>query len=118
MKVANTVDLKNKINKHLAEFIKGNPLIIIYRGKPAASIFPLTEDDMEDFIIEHKPSIRKKIKKPKMISKNEEWFLWMIIYLFPKTKIEKIHHRTHVFSFRGFESRPRNPTGKNDFCYG
>jgi hypothetical protein len=26
-------------------------------------MLPLTEDDLEDFIIEHSPSIRKKIKK-------------------------------------------------------
>jgi antitoxin (DNA-binding transcriptional repressor) of toxin-antitoxin stability system len=41
--------------------MKGNPLIITYRGRPAASILPLSEDDLEDFIIEHSPSIRKKI---------------------------------------------------------
>ena len=63
MKVANTVDLKNKTNKLLAEVMKGNPLIITYRGKPAASLLPLTEDGLEDFIIENSPSIRKKIKK-------------------------------------------------------
>jgi prevent-host-death family protein len=63
MKVANTVDLKNKTNKLLADVMKGNPLIITYRGKPAASLLPLTEDDLEDFIIENCPSIRKKIRK-------------------------------------------------------
>ncbi len=63
MKVANTVDLKNKTNKLLADVMKGNPLIITYRGKPAASLLPLNEDDLEDFIIEHSPSIRKKIRK-------------------------------------------------------
>jgi prevent-host-death family protein len=63
MRVANTVDLKNKTNKLLAEVMKGNPVIITYRGKPAASILPLTEDDLEDFIIEHSPAIREKIKK-------------------------------------------------------
>jgi len=63
MKVANTVDLKNKTNKLLADVMKGNPLIITYRGKPAASMLPLTEVDLEDFIIEHSPTIRRKIKK-------------------------------------------------------
>lgn len=63
MKVANTVELKNKTNKLLREVMKGNPLIITYRGKPAASILPLTEDDLEDFIIENSPAILKKIKK-------------------------------------------------------
>ncbi len=61
MKVANTVELKNKINQLLREVMKGEPLIISYRGKPAASLLPLTADDLEDFMIEHSPSIRKKI---------------------------------------------------------
>jgi prevent-host-death family protein len=61
MRVANTVELKNKTNELLREVMKGNPLIITYRGRPAASILPLSEDDLEDFIIEHSPSIRKKI---------------------------------------------------------
>ncbi len=63
MRVANTVELKNKTNELLREVMKGNPLIITYRGKPAASILPLSEDDLEDFIIEHSPSIRKKISQ-------------------------------------------------------
>jgi len=63
MKVANTVDLKNKTNELLREVMKGNPLIITYRGKPAASILPLNENDLEDFIIENSPSIRRKIAK-------------------------------------------------------
>jgi len=63
MRVANTVELKNKTNEPLREVMKGNPLIITFRGKPAASILPLSEDDLEDFIIENNPSIRKKILK-------------------------------------------------------
>jgi len=63
MKFANTVDLKNKTNKLLREVMNGTPLIITYRGKPAASILPLKEDDLEDFIIQYSPSIRKKIAK-------------------------------------------------------
>jgi len=61
VKVANTVELKNKTNRLLHDVIRGEPLIITYRGKPAASILPLSEDDLEDFIIEHSPAIRKKI---------------------------------------------------------
>jgi prevent-host-death family protein len=63
MRVANTVELKNKTNELLREVMKGNPLIITYRGKPAASILPLSENDLEDFIIENSPEIRKKILK-------------------------------------------------------
>lgn len=61
MRVANTVELKNKTNKILKEVMKGSPVIITYRGKPAASITPLTEDDLEDFILENSPIIQKMI---------------------------------------------------------
>lgn len=61
MKVANTVDLKNKTNKLLREVMKGEPIIITYRGKPAASLLPLTEEDLEDFILENSPRIRKLV---------------------------------------------------------
>ncbi len=63
MQVANTVELKNKTNKILKEVMKGNPVIITHRGKPAASITPLTEDDLEDFIIENSPKIKKMISQ-------------------------------------------------------
>ncbi len=63
MRIVNTVELKNKTNQLLHEVIKGQPIIVTYRGKPSASIMPLTEDDIEDFIIENSPSIRKKIRK-------------------------------------------------------
>lgn len=63
MRVANTVELKNKTNELLREVMKGNPLIITYRGKPAAALLPLTEDDLEDFIIETSPAIRKRIAR-------------------------------------------------------
>lgn len=61
MRVANTVDLKNKTNELLRYVMNGEPVIVTYRGKPAASITPLTEDDLEDFILEHSPKIRKMI---------------------------------------------------------
>jgi len=63
MKVANTVELKNKTNELLRDVVKGEPVIITYRGKPAAALTALTEDDLEDFILENSPSVRKKIAK-------------------------------------------------------
>jgi len=63
MKVDDTVKLKNKTNELMREVMRGNPLIITYRGKPAASMLHLSEDDLEDFIVENSPSIRKKILK-------------------------------------------------------
>jgi prevent-host-death family protein len=61
MRVANTVDLKNKTNELLRYVMKGEPVIVTFREKPAASIIPLTEDDLEDFILEHSSKIRKMI---------------------------------------------------------
>ena len=77
MRVANTVELKNKTNKILKEVMEGKPVIITYRGKPAASLAPLTEDDLEDFILQNSPKIKKMIreaekdlKKGKVVSLN------------------------------------------------
>jgi len=63
MKVANTVDLKNKTNDLLRQVRKGQALIITYRGKPAASLLPLKEDDLEDFILEHSPKVKKMVEQ-------------------------------------------------------
>jgi prevent-host-death family protein len=63
MKVANTVELKNKTNKILREVMKGQPVIITYRGKPAASLTPLSEETLEDFILENSTKIRKMISE-------------------------------------------------------
>ncbi|MCX5909702.1 MAG: type II toxin-antitoxin system prevent-host-death family antitoxin [Deltaproteobacteria bacterium] len=61
MRFANTVDLKNKTNELLREVMKGSPVIITYRGKPAATLAPLTEDDLDDFVLENSPKIKKMI---------------------------------------------------------
>ncbi len=61
MRVANTVELKNKTNALLRQVMKGQAVIVTVRGKPAASITALTEDDLEDFVLEHSPKIRRMI---------------------------------------------------------
>jgi len=63
MKMANTVELKNKTNELLRRVVAGEPVIITLKGKPAAAITPLTEDGLEDFIIENSSTIRKKIAR-------------------------------------------------------
>jgi prevent-host-death family protein len=78
MRFANTVDLKNKTNELLREVMKGSPVVITYRGKPAAALQPLSEDDLEDFVLEHSPKIKKligeaerDIKEGKIVSLEE-----------------------------------------------
>jgi prevent-host-death family protein len=59
MKVANTVDLKNQTNRLLRHAMRGEAVIITYRGKPAASLTALTEADLDDFVLEHSPRVRR-----------------------------------------------------------
>jgi antitoxin (DNA-binding transcriptional repressor) of toxin-antitoxin stability system len=61
MKVANTVELKNKTNQLLRMVMKGEAVINTHRGKPAASLTALTEDDLDDFVLEHSPRIKKMV---------------------------------------------------------
>jgi len=65
MKVTNTVGLKNQTNKLLKDVMNGNPVIITYRGKPAASLLPLNEEGLEDFILENSPKVKKMIAEAK-----------------------------------------------------
>ncbi len=53
MRVANTVDLKNKTNELVRWAMAGEPVIITLRGKPAAALTPLTESDLESFVLRY-----------------------------------------------------------------
>jgi len=53
MRVANNVDLKNKTNELVRWAMAGEPVIITLRGKPAAALTPLTESDLESFVLRY-----------------------------------------------------------------
>src|SRR5213594_5193120 len=53
MRVANTVELKNKTNELLRYTMAGEPVIITLRGKPAAALTPLSEDELESFVLQY-----------------------------------------------------------------
>ncbi len=61
MKFANIKDLQKDASGIIATVEKGEDVIITKRGKPAAVIYPLTEESMEDYLLQHSPSIRRKI---------------------------------------------------------
>jgi prevent-host-death family protein len=65
IRVATTVELRNKTTQILESVMKGGPIIITYRGKPAAAINPLTEDDLVDFVLENSPRVRRMIAEAK-----------------------------------------------------
>jgi hypothetical protein len=66
MRVANTVELKNKTNEPLREVMKGNPLIITYRGKPAAFkglVWRRIELTLEDpLLLERQTMVKEALK--------------------------------------------------------
>jgi len=63
MKFANVKELQKDASGIISLVEKGEDVIITKRGKPAAVIYPLSEDEIEDYMIQHSPGIRKKIEE-------------------------------------------------------
>ncbi len=61
MKFVNIRELQKGASAVVALAEHGEDVIITKRGKPAAVIYPLSEDQIEEYMIEHSPTIRKKI---------------------------------------------------------
>lgn len=61
MRFANIRKLQRDASSLVSLVEKGEDVIITKHGKPAAVIYPLSEDMMEDYMIQHSPTIRKKI---------------------------------------------------------
>lgn len=63
MKFANIRELQKDASGIINLVEKGQDVVITKRGKPAAVIYPLNEDMIEDYMIQHSPSIRRKIEE-------------------------------------------------------
>lgn len=63
MKFANVKELQRDASGIISRVEKGEDVIITKRGKPAAVIYPLSEDEIEDYMIQHSPGIKKKIEE-------------------------------------------------------
>ncbi len=63
MKFANIRELQKDASGIINLVEKGQDVVITKRGKPAAVIYPLNEDLIEDYMIQHSPSIRRKIEE-------------------------------------------------------
>jgi prevent-host-death family protein len=61
MKFANIKELQRDASSLVSLAEKGEDVIITKRGKPAAVLYPLNEDIIEDYMIQHSPSIKKKL---------------------------------------------------------
>lgn len=63
MKFANVKELQRDASGIISRVEKGEDVIITKRGKPAAVIYPLSEDEIEDYMIQYSPGIKKKIEE-------------------------------------------------------
>jgi len=63
MKFANIKELQKDASGIISLVEKGEDVVITKRGKPAAVIYPLTEEDIEDYMVRYSPGIRKKIEE-------------------------------------------------------
>lgn len=61
MKFAAIRDLQLRAGK-VVEATRRGPVIITLRGKPTAALTALSEDDLEEFLFEHSPTLRRRIE--------------------------------------------------------
>ena len=63
MKFVNTVELKNHLNAVLSEVCHGETVIVTLRGKPAATLLPTTEHDLDQVLFEQSAVVRKAVRE-------------------------------------------------------
>ena len=61
MKTVNTVELKNHTNQLLRHVRTGKPVVVTHHGRPTAALIPLTEDSLEELMMEYSPAFRRMI---------------------------------------------------------
>ena len=62
MRFANVRELKNKTSEILRKAENGD-IVITSQGKPRAIITAVTEEDFEDYLLEHNPAFLKALEK-------------------------------------------------------
>ena len=62
MKFTNVRELKAKTSAVLRTVKNGDTVLITTHGRPTALVVPVSEDDIEDVLLEHNPVLRKKIE--------------------------------------------------------
>ncbi len=80
MRFANTVELKNRTNEILGEVMKGRPVIITSRDRSTASLPPLREGDIEDFVSENSHKVRRMLAEAEKDIQGGDSYLFMNIW--------------------------------------
>lgn len=63
MRFVNTVELKNHLNSVLSKVSHGEAVIVTLRGKPAATLLPTTEEDLDQILFERSAVLRKAVQE-------------------------------------------------------
>jgi prevent-host-death family protein len=63
MKFVNIRELQKDASGLVNLVEQGQDVVITKRGKPAAVLYPLTEDEIEEYMIQFSPTIKKKIEE-------------------------------------------------------
>lgn len=61
MKFTNVRELKANTSSVLRTVKNGDTVLITTHGRPTALVVPVSEDDIEDVLLEHSPVLRQKI---------------------------------------------------------
>ena len=63
MRFVNTVELKNHLNAVLSDVCHGETVVVTLRGKPAATLLPTTEHDLDQVLFEGSTAVRRAIQQ-------------------------------------------------------
>ncbi len=63
MKIIGVRDLKNNISRYLNDIGEEGGVIITNHGNTCAALIPLSDDDLEDFVLAHSPRIQKAVRR-------------------------------------------------------
>lgn len=63
MAIVGVRELKNRTAEILRRVEEGEPAVVTRHGHPIASITPLTEEDLEDWVLSHHPEVRRRIEE-------------------------------------------------------
>ena len=63
MRFVNTAELKNHLNSVLARVSHGEAVIVTIHGKPAATLLPTSEDNLDQIVFERSRVVRQAVQE-------------------------------------------------------
>lgn len=63
MRFINTAELKSHVDAVLAEVCHGETVVVTRRGKPAATLLPTTEEELDQVLFERSTVVRKALRE-------------------------------------------------------